>query len=314
MHLLILVFIKSIIFSGYEAIAQNEDDQLVRLAHSKPAYNNVGSLTANSHENKQLENIGSTTYIGNNLCLTSAHCFKNNFFHYEVFFDFDTAKRKIAHYSVKHFIVHPEYKNNPKFDIAILILDKPVKELNGLKINYDFSKHQVFADYQHLLTYVGYGVKIFGNDFFSVPDSKRRARQCHTHHCFMKPNFLGIYSTPYGKYNESNAERPLGEFEAYSRNGMSGGAAINENDELVSIIFGTETPEQLFSLSTCLYLMFAQFANSFIDIFSPMFWPTFSFNTAVIIPGSWTRSVPLGACREWIESVQRQYGEDAHIV
>ncbi len=130
----------------------------------------------------------------------------------------------------------------------------------------------------------------------------------------MKPEYIGIFSTPYGQYNASKTTRPLGAFEVYSREGMSGGGVINERDELVSITKATRTPEQSFSIKTSLYFCCAPFLNCILNSIHMHCCPFPLFNTGITIPGAYTHSVPLGTCKEWIEAVQRQYGEDSHMV
>jgi len=304
-----------------------KDQSLVRLARSKSIYDNVGILYRYIIENDETTNpicpssCGSAVYIGGKFgkgfCLASAHCcFKFYYFSEESGYEvgFEIGDKKVKRYRVKDFFVHPKYKQFCNYDLAILVLDGPVEGLEELKINYEFSKQQVFEDYQHLLTYVGYGVKLFGNNWFTLSDEKRRARQCYTHNCSMKPQSLGIYSTPYKHYNNSKTTRDLGAFEVYSREGMSGAAVINEKDELVSITKGTKTPVQPFNIMTSLYFILAYFSNCILTGINVFCCPAPLFNTGITIPGAYTQSVPLGACRDWIESVQRQYGEAAHIV
>ena len=304
-----------------------KDESLVQLAHSKPVYDNVGILYRYIIEKDEITNpiwpssCGSAVYIGEKFgkgfCLASAHCcFKFRYFSDEAGYEvgFEIANKRVECYRVKHFFVHPKYKEYNDYDLAVLVLDRPVEGLDGLKINYEVSKQQVFEDYQHLLTYVGYGVKLFGNNWFTLSDEKRRARQCYTHNCSMIPQSLGIYSTPYGQYNKSKTTRPLESFEAHSREGMSGGGVINEKDELVSINKGTRTPEQPFNIMTSLYFSCALFSNCILTGINLLCCSIPLFNTGITIPGAYTQSVPLGACKDWIEAVQQQYGDYAHIV
>jgi hypothetical protein len=95
-------------------------------------------------------------------------------------------------YHIHQFIIHPEYEKNPNYDIAVLVLDKPVDNLDGLEPCYNFSnKESFYKDYQHLLTYVGYGVRRLYYDWFNFLDYKRRAVQAYTEYYGIAPKTLG---------------------------------------------------------------------------------------------------------------------------
>ena len=227
--------------------ASLKDESLIQLAHSNPLYDNIGMLYYHYASNKtpsesDRQYRASVVYIGNGLCLTAAHnpwntphhFFKYGYYDYSVCFEIEG--KKTPYYQVIDVIIYPDYADNHFYDIAVLILNKPVDGLIGLNPNYDFSKTVFFSDYQHLLTYVGYGMKLLYNDMFCLSDHKRRAKQAHTQACCMKPELLGIYSTPYGSSNDLKSERKLIPYEAKDRPEMSGGAVIHPEYGLVAII------------------------------------------------------------------------------
>ena len=260
----VLILNCSLIFASYEPVPLDDehtrtDVALVELAYSHSAFDNVGMLKGYIKERLtgyifDPKCHATAIYIGEKFgkgfCLTCAHCRPHDFSpssesttYYDVVFEINGQKKN--HYKVADFIPHPQRAQNPCYDLAVLILEKPVTELKGLKISEDFSRSQTFLDYQHLLTYVGYGVRISDNNYFLMIDEKRRAINAYTEECSTRPQDLGIYSTPYGQYNKSKTSRPLIAYEVASRDRMSGGGAINTKHELVGIIRGTQFPEQL---------------------------------------------------------------------
>lgn len=146
-------------------------------------------------------------------------------------------------------------------------------------------------------------------------DEKRRAINAYTEECSTRPQDLGIYSTPYGQYNKSKTSRPLIAYEVASRDRMSGGGAINTKHELVGIIRGTQFPEQL-SWKQHLYNRLVYVINCVPHTITACCWTVPFFETCPPTSGSGTRtrSTPIAPLKDWIESVQRQYGEDSHMV
>ncbi len=188
----------------------SEDGFLVRLSRSNYHYDNVGMLYYCDAKLKQPRNsdfrfLASVVYIGDGMCLTAAHT-------HTKLFDmtnrnsavcFEINRKRTPFYHVVEYFIHPDYEKNYHFDIAVLVLNKPVDGLTGLEPCYDFSQHRKFyKDNLHLLTYIGYGAKLLWNDWFCFTDKKRRATQAYTHSCEVDPNVLGIYSTPYGNSND----------------------------------------------------------------------------------------------------------------
>ena len=315
--LLIFIIIKETAFASYTALSTEEENELVSLAHSKPVFNNVGILSFRIQWNSKLKTNGSVVYIGGRTCLTAAHCKNSDYFSYSV--GFETKTQEFEYYKIEQFIEHPEYKNNENYDLAVLILDRPVEGLGSIKINNDFSRYKGFEDYQHLLIYVGYGIKFWANNWFISTDDKRRAYQAYTYYCSVKPKFFGIHATPYGQINappdKPKIKRPIGKYEIPCRAGMSGGGVFNEKEELVAIIAGTIDYPRPFNFRIDTYLIFARLANElifFINLFCKC--PTFVTDTDIMIDGSHTHSTTIAPLKDWIESVQRQYGEDTHIV
>ena len=323
---ILLILNYSLIFASYTPVSTSEeidtfkDEALVQLAYSDSLHDNVGELYR--YITNHITGItlgysyGSTTYIGGKTCFTSAHCEQQLFkfslepvtVHYEVVFEINGQKKKP--YKATQFICYPQYKQNHKYDLAILILEEPVAELKEFKISEEFSNSQTYENYQHLLTYIGYGVKVFDNNYFLMEDNKRRALRAYTQECSLRANDLGIYSTPYGQYNRSKASRPLEDYEVGSREGMSGGAVININHELVGIIRGTQFPNQ-FSWQQSIYNAIASVINivplSIDACCYPM--PYFASFPATSSPGTRTRSIPLAPFKTWIDGIRQQYDD-----
>lgn len=149
----------SLAFASYTlAPISVKDEALVQLAYSNPSYDNVGKLY--SCRTNHLMGItgrfenGSATYIGGKICLSAAHCeappppkfsLEPVTLHYEVAFEINGQAKK--HYKVKEFIPHPQYKQNKNYDLAVLVLEEPIKELTGLAISEEFSTTEVcFSD------------------------------------------------------------------------------------------------------------------------------------------------------------------------
>lgn len=327
---ILLLFSSSLIFASYTRVAAFEetdtfkDEALVQLAYSHLSYDNVGELYWYITNHITGITLGgkcaSATYIGGKTCLASAHCERKPArfslepisIHYEIAFEIAGQEKK--RYKVKNFISHPNYEQNHKYDLAILILEKPVEGLKGLRISEEFSNPLAYTDYQHILTYVGYGVRVFDNHYFLMADQKRRALRAYTQVRSYKPTELGIYSTPYVQHNWTTTTRPLIAYEVGSRGGMSGGAVLNANYELEGIIYGTLFPNITWQQSLYNAMAFViSIIPSVIDACCyPM--PYFASFPATSSPGTRTKSIPLAPLKDWIESVQRQYGEDAHIV
>ncbi len=327
---ILLLFSYSFVFASYapmpisEEIDTFKDEALVQLAYSHFSHDNVGELYW--YNTNQTTGItlgfmcGSATYSGGKICFASAHCgdkptrssLEPVTIHYEI--AFEIAGREKKRYKVKEFISHPQFEQNPKYDLAILILEKPVEGLSGLKISDEFSNTKYYKDYQHILTYVGYGVRVFDNHYFLMADQKRRALRAYTQVCSLKPNELGIYSTPYGQHNWATTSRPLIAYEVGSRDGMSGGAVINANYEVVGIICGTLFPNVTWqqTLYNAIASVISIIPASITVCCCPI--PYFADFPATSSPGTRTKSVPLAPLKDWIQSVQRQYGDNSHIV
>jgi hypothetical protein len=290
-----------------------KDRSLVQLSYSNLIYDNVGMLyyrNATSRTVKESDFIfsASVVYIGDGICLTSAHTHAKLFDmtnkNSAVCFEIDGKITPFYH--VAEYFIHPEYEKNIYFDIAALVLDKPVDGLTGLEPCYAFSEKQWGYNgcYAHLLTYVGYGVKLLCHDWFSFTDYQRRAMQAYTHSCITKSSNLGIYSTPYGNSNDFKQKRPLFPYEEKGRAGLSGGAGIHPNFGLVSIIEGSAELKGTTNFSTYVYLIFAHTLNFFIFQIDYYLFPTVFFNTSVINDTSRIQSVPLGPVKDWLEEIR----------
>ena len=307
--LLIFIIMKEIASCSYTTLSEKEENAFIDFAYSKSAYDIVGMLCI--IDTDKLQSIGSAIYIGGRTCLTAAHCKNPHCPNYSV--GFETKTQEFTYYNVDHFIVHPEYKSNENYDLAVIILDRPVEGLDSLIINNDFSAEKVFRDYQHLLTYAGYGVKFCWDDWFvSTNDDKRRKRwtcQAYTDFCSVKPKHFGIHATPYGQFNKTKRKRPVEKYEIPCRQGMSGGGVFNEENELIAIIAGTIPQSRPFNFMIDTYLFFARCANAlifFINLFSNC--PTFVVDTDIMIDGSHAHSTTIAPLKDWINSVQLKYG------
>jgi hypothetical protein len=284
-----------------------KDVSLIELAHSNSHYDNVGTLyysndLTEKKDESQFRSKASAVYIGDGICLTAAHVRLNNINHAV---RFEINGRKTSLYHISEFIIHPNYEENDFFDIAVLVLDKPVDGLDGLAPCYEFSKeHRYLADYQHLLTYIGYGVKLIGNDWFYCADQKRRALQAYTYGCNINPTKLGIYSTPYRNSNTLTGNRATIPYEEKGRESMSGGAVIHSKYGLVSIFAGTKELKDRRSLFRYTSLFFICFINIVLEQIDYYLFPvifinkTFSSNTSVM----W--SIPLDPVKDWIEGIR----------
>ncbi len=282
-----------------------KDKSLVRLAHSKPVYDNVGGLFFNWLIGRKA--AGSAVYIEGKTCLTCAHCYHP--FINEV--GFELRNQKTKYYKIKHFIVHPEFQKNIYYDLAVIILDRPVEGLDPLKISNDFSKSQTFKEGQHPLTYVGYGLKLFGNNWFHIADGKRRAKRAHTQYCKVDTKKFRLVSSPYGRIVASGKDREFEPYEVCFCEGSSGGAVFNSKDELVALNKGIFYIPSVFDVA---YLCISYVIN-IIPVFIDAWFFTFpALSTAHVERGVQTLSTPLAPLKDWIEAVQQQYGEDAHIV
>lgn len=326
------MFSYSLIFASYAPVPLFEemntfkDEALVQLAYSQPLYDNIGmlhvSITNDITGITLSGRLSSAIYIGGKICLTSAHCeckpFKYSLesvtINYKIAFEIAGQEKK--HYKVKKFISHLEYEQNDEYDLAVLILEEPVAGSTGLRISDEFSKSEKYEDEEHLLTYVGYGAKILDDHYFLMLDDKRRALRAYTQEHSLRKTNLRIYSTPYGQYNWSTKSRSLVDYEAGSRGGMSGGAVINSNGELVGIIYGTQFSD-CFTWQQSLPDLVANVVASVLNIIPltinvcccPMpFLASFPLSSS---PGTRKRSVPLAPFKAWIEEIRSQY-EDTH--
>jgi hypothetical protein len=214
---------------------------------------------------------------------------------------------------VTEFLIHPKYTENKYFDIAVLVLDKSVEELDGLEPYYEFSMQQRgYIDGQHLLTYVGYGVKQFCYDFFCFSDDNRRAVQSHTQLCAVSEEAIIIYSSPFGNSNNYKELRPLIPYEAIARPGMSGGACIHDEYGLVSIIVGRSPMPKNPTIRTYICVTLWWLFASVIDIvYTPI---NIFYNRAFVNKTATTNSirnasVPLGPVKEWLEDIRLQHSQ-----
>jgi hypothetical protein len=289
------------------------DESRINLAHSNVHYDNVGmvyycyDLTKKCYDllkksdESSFHSNASAVYIGNGLCLTAAHAIQNNT---ELAVRFEINGEKTRLYHVSEFIIHPNYKENNMFDIAVLVLDKSVDRLKGLPPFYDFSEQNAyFKDHQHLLTYIGYGVKIFCNDWFYFSNQEKMFMQAYTYECYTNPSDLGIHSTPYGNTNTLEGMRDLIPNEAKPHYGMSGGAVIDSEYRLLSIIAGGKNlkkKKNVFRPALFYFLSCLNFISALIDCFFPalFFNHHFHSNTSVM----W--SVPLWPVKDWLENIR----------
>lgn len=287
-----------------------KDESLINLAHSNRHYDNIGMLcycndSINEMDESKFRSKGSAVYIGNGICLTAAHTRLNDL---NNAVRFEINGRKTPLYHVSEVFIHPNHEENEAFDIAMLILDKPVDGLDGLEPCYEFSEeHRYLLDYQHLLTYIGYGVKLIRNDWFYIADQKRRALQAYTYGCDTTPTDLGIYSTPYRNSNTLTGNRAPIPYEAKSRESMSGGAVIHPRYGLVSIFAGTrnlkynKTPS-LFISSTLLCCM-----NIALELINDYLCTVRLLNETFVVDTTILWSVPLYPVKDWIEGIRATY-------
>lgn len=291
------------------------DESRIKLAYSNAHYDNVGMVyrsydltkkcydLLNKNDESSFYSNASAVYIGNGLCLTAAHAIHRNT---ELAVCFEINGEKTRLYHVSEFIIHPNYIEKKTFDIAVLVLDKYVDRLPGLPPFYEFSEKTVyFKDRQHLLTYIGYGMKLFCNDWFLFSNQEKMVMQAYTYGCKTKPSDLGILSTPYGNTNTLEGSRNFIPNEAKPLYGMSGGAVIDSEYRLLSIIAGGKNLKKknvsrsvLFYFLSCL-----NFVSALIDCFFPalFFNDHFHSNTSVM----W--STPLGPVKDWLENIRNSH-------
>ncbi len=129
--------------------------------------------------------------------------------------------------------------------------------------------------------------------------------QAYTYGCKTKPSDLGILSTPYGNTNTLEGSRNFIPNEAKPLYGMSGGAVIDSEYRLLSIIAGGKNLKKknvsrsvLFYFLSCL-----NFVSALIDCFFPalFFNDHFHSNTSVM----W--STPLGLVKDWLENIRNSH-------
>lgn len=289
-----------------------KDESMVALARSNPVYDNVGMLYYSNVVGKTLKDsdfsfLASVVYIGDGICLTSAHTRTNGFYrlckHHAVCFEIDGKKTPLYH--VVEFNTHPKYEEIYDFDIAALILEKPVVGLTGFNLCYSFSQeNRNYKDCQHLLTYVHYGTKLFCYDWFCVTDYQRRAMQAYTQRCQVNSKNFGIYSTPYRNSNDYKHERSPIPYEAKGCAEMSGSACIHPHFGLVSITEGTMRLSDKRKFMTVMYLVLAEIIDIILYPINHFLFPIPSFNK--IITDNFTRiqSVPLGSVENWLEDIR----------
>lgn len=314
-----LIFFNNI-FASYSHLptindinATRTDEALVEFAYRNTVYNNVGRLSYLNNikdDNGSMTyteyGYGSAAYIGSKFCVTAAHCQPPEPLSCYIFFEI--PGKQLKPYKVQHFIKHLR-SNEYAFDIAILILEEDVKYLEGLKISSEFSCTQIFKEYQHFLTYVGYGIKIYDNlwccnQWFHKEDRKRRSFQAYTRACTVKADNYRLYSAYY-QCNDGKTSRVFTAHESYARSGMSGGAVLNEKNELIATMCHVEAKEPQFSRS---YLYFASVMNNLVAMVNTLGCSIPLFNTfSGANRGSRTCSVLLAPFKDWIEEVRTQY-------
>lgn len=287
---------------------------MVDLSYTNPLYDNIGMLYQNDSKHNTRKDsdfrfLSSAVYIGNGICLTCAHVQDGGLFyfenqHYAIRFEINGKKTPLYH--VAEFKTHPHYEKNSFFDIAALILEKPVDGLNGLNVCSSFSeKNQIYPDYQHLLTYVHYGQKLFGYDWFCVTDNKRRAMQAYTQSCILS-SMPGIYSTPYCNSNDYKNPRLPILYEAKGRDEMSGGAVIHPDFGLVSVIEGTIRNKDKEKFTTSVYLFFSEIIDTFLYPINYFLFTVPFLNRS--INNNFTRiySLPLSvpSVKSWLEDIR----------
>lgn len=291
------------------------NESMVTLAHSNPIYDNIGMLYYSNADGKPLKDsdfsfLASVVYIGDGICLTCAHnstagLFNSECKHHAVCFEINGIRTSLYH--VVEFNTHPSYEEIYDFDIAALILDKPVKGLTGLNLDYSFSKrNKDYKDYQHLLTYVHYGAKLFCNNWFHVRDYQRRAMQAYTQACRINTNKFGIYSTPYRNSNDYMRQRSPIPYEAKGCAEMSGSACIHPNFGLVSITEGTMRKDDKRKFITAMYLVLAEIIDIILYPINHFLFPLPSFNKIITDKFTRIQSVPLGAVEDWLEDIRRR--------
>lgn len=287
-----------------------EDESLIKLAHSNMHYDNVGVLCFCNNPIREMDESkfrskASAVYIGDGICLTAAHTRlkdAQNAVHFEI------NGRRTPLYHVSKVIIHPKYEENDDFDIAMLILDKPVDGLDGLTPCYEFSKElRYLKDYQHLLTYVAYGVKLIHNGWCYSADQKRRALQSYTCGCDTRPKTLGLYSSPYGNSNDLKEKRGLIPYEAKCRGAMSGGAVIHPEYGLVSIFAGTKNLRVGAKFSWIAKTLLFCCMNAVLEQINDYLFKVPLLNEAFISDSSVMWSVPLYPVKDWIEEKREIY-------
>lgn len=279
------------------------DESIVQLGYANPHYDNVGLVSRHIPMIKEptelkLKSSGSAVYIGDGLCLTAAHIFFGEKNKFSVCFEIKGKKTK--EYSIERIIIHPKYQENDNFDIAMLVLDQNVDKLDGLKPYYEFTENPYsLEDEVYPLTHIGYGCKLFCDDWLHFSDQKRRGLRRYTRNCDLSESNLGLYSTPYRGFNRKEGTRPLALFEARSRGGMSGGAVIHAMYGLVSIHEGLQWKKSTYLQSITKFFLKCLYIPC--TIINDCFFPSFFFNETRFEPFTKLKSVPLGPLKDWIE-------------
>jgi hypothetical protein len=293
-----------------------KEESFVQIAYSNRYYNNVGILCyANFYKNETsfdvMEQGGSAVYIGGRLCLSAAHCCRG---HSKFKIGFEGEDRQKVYYDVLECILHPQYKKNSNsvfvFDIAILVLDRTVAGLEGLKPCYIFKKEQGYVDYLCLTTNVGYGLHNFAFDWLQNEDGQRRAIRSYLDFLENKEGSLMLYTAPYGYLTNWEEKRKLLPFEGASRQGMSGGAIFHDNLGLIGIHVGSKFYIEKRTYLIYFYLKMSQFLNIFFIIYYNLFDHFLILSNSIRHESICGTSVSLATCKDWIEEHRVKYGMD----
>ncbi len=304
---LLLIFTNvSIIFASHASVPVTDTDEEVRtdqklteLAYSNQAYDNVGKLYFRTPS--QWVAYGSAVFFEGKTCFTTACCVSRP----NSAVCFETNHKK-TYYDVMGSLPLVSSDEKYSYNFCLLILDRPVIGLQNLKINYEFPLRNAYEDNQHLLTYVGYGTEISENSWFCSLDGPRKAMKAYTQKCSFKVHNNKMYSTPYGQYNLSKENRPLGEFESCLYDEMDGGGVFDSNNELVSIISSSHFPLCV-PISTLLYRPFSCSLNFIHANFCRLRCTELYLNTHNLVRGTRACSIPLKPLKNAIERVRQQY-------